>query len=262
MSNIYFVIKDKYLLENTRLHPQPLKNFIPKWYKDIAPSNIKNKSYREQLNVVHNIKSCPSFNEIYQEGFVILAPNDYLITYDKDTKNWSWKTPIVYKTFNIPNKREIVEIHNNNQMVDYLPDKTIKAIFKIKLPYRVVTDNGYSIRQTPIPYSYNKEFEAMYGIFKSDKIHEVNVQIAFKSNKKEILIKQGQPLCVFYPYKRENYNLKIVNEKNKIFKKVLVNTSNLYGSFFKKFKNIRYFLDTWYNLHHGLCNWIFIRLFF
>jgi hypothetical protein len=42
----------------------------------------------------------------------------------------------------------------------------------------------------------------------------------------------------------------------------LVNTSNLYGSFFKKFKNIRYFLDTWYNLQHGLCNWIFIRLFF
>lgn len=239
MSNITFVINDKYYLANKTLHPKPLKEFIPKWYKNMNPSSMKNKSYTEQINVVLNVKSCPSFTDIYKEGFVIVAPHDYIITYDEKTGNWSWKTPIVYKSFDVPNNREQVEIHSNNQMKGYLSNNSIKAIFKIVLPLKVITPKGYSVRQAPVPYSSNKDFETMYGILRSDKVHEVNIQIGYKSKNKEILIKKGEPLCVYYPFKRENYKLNIVSIENKIMQKIYVNTSNLYSSFNKKFKNIK-----------------------
>ena len=243
MNNITFVIQDEFLLTNEDLHPQPISNFIPKWYADMDISKPKSNSLKDFIDTVFNVKSCPSFVEVYKDGFVIPAPHDFYIQYDKATKNWAWQTPIKYKDFSVIEDGEQVTVHGNEQMLDYLPNNPYNKIFKFNLPYKVITDKGISIRQLPIPYAYNKKWEAMYGIFRSDKVHEVNIQIGYKTDDKELLIKQGEPLCVYAPFKREKFNLKIKNTNNIEANLIKKNLSKLYSSFNKNFKNLDYYLD-------------------
>ena len=94
-----------------------------------------------------------------------------------------------------------------------------------------------------MPFNFNDDWEALYGIFRSDKVHEVNIQIGYKSTDKSILIKQGQPLCVYAPFKREKFNLKITDVNDKKAEIIKKNMSMLYSSFNKNFKNLDYYLD-------------------
>ena len=59
-------------------------------------------------------------------------------------------------------------------------------------------------------------FDYLPGLFDTDKIHEVNLQLIITSSDKEILIKQGTPLAIYIPFKRQSYQLNIVDmNKNK-----------------------------------------------
>ena len=242
MNNITFVIQDEYLLANNDLHPQPISNFIPKWYKDMQISKT-DKDVKNFINTVFNVKSCPSFLEVYKDGFVIPAPHDYLLSYNSDSGAWSWDTPIKYDDFSLINNGDQVTVHGNDQMLNHLPGTPFKKIFKLNMPYKIITSKGISVRQMPLPFEYNNEWEALYGIFRSDKVHEVNIQIGYKTANKNILIKQGQPLCVYAPFKRQKYNLQITSVKNKKAEIIKKNMSKLYSSFNKNFKNMDYYLD-------------------
>lgn len=243
MNKITFAIKDPYLLANTDLHPKPISDYVPTWFNEMQVSKSKSNSFLDIIDTVFNAKSCPSFIEIYKDGFVIPAPHDYFISYDQETDNWSWKTPIRYDEFNIISSGDQVTVHSNDQLLNHLPNNPYKKIFKLNLPYKVITPKGVSIRQLPIPYSYNDKFDAMYGIFRSDIIHEINIQIGYKTDRKELLIKQGDPLCVYAPFKREKYNLEITDHKSKQANIIYKNISKLYSSFNKNFKNLDYYLD-------------------
>lgn len=241
---ITFVINDRGLLVNKELHPKPIKDYIPEWYKSMQIGKSKHTSLFKLLDKSNNnIKSCPSFNEIYQDGFVILAPNDYILAYDKDTEAWSWQTPISHNRGEYNTNYPDVDMHNNDEMINHIPTNEYKTVFKINLPIKVVTPKGYSVRVLPIPYSFNNDYEAVYGILRADKFHEMNIQILYKTNKKEILIKKGSPLCVYAPFKREKFTAEVVDgrKNNKLINRVLVNQYNGYAEFGKRQKHINYY---------------------
>lgn len=229
MNKITFVIKDKYLLANTDLHPKPISDFIPDWFKNMKPTQP-----------IANVKSCPSFIEVYKEGFVIVAPHDYLLSYDELNNKWYWNTPVKYDNYELSPMLDQVQTHNNSQLIEHLPNSPYKFIFKLNLPMKVITPKGYSVRQLPLPYTYNEDYEILYGVFRSDKIHEINLQLGYKTDDKEIIIKAGEPLCVFVPFKREKFKLNITNKPTKT---LLINTSKLYSSFTKNIKSVDYYKD-------------------
>jgi hypothetical protein len=244
MKKIQFVIKDKHYLANKDIHPKPMSDYVPEWYKDMQPYKPKSKSLLDIINIKNNVKSCPSFVEIFKEGFAILAPCDILLSYNHKTKEWFWKTPLLYEQFEFLSGTKFVDIHNNNQMLNHVPNNNLyKLIFKINLPMKIITPNGYSVRQIPMPYNFNNDWEAMYGVFRSDKIHEVNIQIGYKTHKEEILIKRGEPLCVYIPFKREKFKLDIVDYNKRQPNILLINENKMYSSFFKRTKNIDYYKD-------------------
>tara|TARA_R110002012_G_scaffold321688_1_gene550773 strand:+ start:1205 stop:1960 length:756 start_codon:yes stop_codon:yes gene_type:complete len=249
VANIYFAFTDEKLMEVPELHPEPIINTVPEWYK-----NIPNKIFKTLDNEndfltssrVSTIKTCPSFVDIFKEGYVIKAPQDYLFYYDDETDDYKWQSSTQYDTGteHSVGRFNQVSIHSNNQMVDYLPSNSgIKFVFKIILPVNVFTDEGYSTRIIPIPYSFNQDWSSSYGVFKTDYIHQLNIQLQIKTVKKEILIKQGTPLCVVIPFKRETFTHKIVdlNKDKKLLKKLNRSRVLFDGKFSKQ-----YYINKWH----------------
>ena len=225
------VCTDEGIYHNKELLPQPAKNYKPRWYENIKVKyDIDEK--RPILSKIlkpKTIRQCPSFMEIYEEGFVIPAPTDYYLSLENDV--FEWKTPINYKTVYDTGE---VRFHGNIQFVDHLPNQAnIKGVFKIILPYVVFAPKGYYLKLLPTPYEFNQDFHANYGIQNLDNIFELNVQINFTSDKSEILIKRGQPLALVIPYKKEKIDIeyKLLEEEKKYQKIIAKDKFNLINVF-------------------------------
>lgn len=206
MKKITFATDNKYLLDFPELYPQPARNFIPQWYKDI-PVNFNNTRFNyipKKIPVGRTVKTCPSFMEVFNEGFVMVAPCDIWIRVE-DNGEWEWKTS--------SHGFELQE-HGNFQMVDALPGKPIKQILKLINPWHIFTPKGYSTRQLPMMHHYNPDWYVPYGVLKADVHHEAHQQICYTSDENEIVIKRGEPLNYIVPFKREKFVMK-VDDANK-----------------------------------------------
>lgn len=237
MKKIYFAVTDERLLLAEDVHPEPMSSFAPKWYRDI-PGNVKTKSDFgfKLLNKARTVKTCPSFVDVFQEGYVIKAPMDYVFKV-QENGDWMWKTS--YFFHNEFTEEIQVEIHEDEQYIDHLPkESNIKKIFKMVLPLNIHVPKGYSIRQIPMPFYFNPDWHVTYGVMRADRILQINLQLNFTSDKEEILIKKGEPLCVYIPFKREKFIYKVVSRHyKKIFK---VKENQFLMDIMTRFKNSYY----------------------
>lgn len=191
--------------------PQPARNFIPKWFKDM-PIDVPYFSTDKLIPNTRTVRLCPSFTDIFTEGFVLPAPCDIWMKVDKDdVEKWSWK---------LPNDKFSMEMHTRIQYSAQVPHTPVKQIFKLNYPWRLIVPKGYSVRQVPLIYDYNPDWHVAYGTYHADVVNEINLQILFTSDKEEILIKAGEPLCYYIPYKREELEMVIDNDYEKYKPKI------------------------------------------
>ena len=214
------------LNEINSLKIQPAKNFIPNWYQN---TNIYNNKKLDIPNRIKTIKSCPSFYNIFNEGYVMVAPVDIYIKVFDEHYEWT-----------IPNENIYLEDHAKDQFVELSKISNIKYISKLVSSWHCITPKGYSLRQIPMSY-HNFKFSVPYGVVNTDYSHEINPQIMFNNNIKNIYIKQGQPLALYIPFKRnDKLKLKIENynqHKNKIKKsKFLISGSTFKSNYLKYLK--------------------------
>jgi hypothetical protein len=185
--------------------PQPAKNFIPDWFKDMPVHKAIDDPKTALLHQLDmsTIKKCPSFRDIWKYGIVIPAPCDIYINATHD--EWMWRTPT-----------NIIELeyHADYQFKDHYPNKNIKGVFKIKHPLAVITPKGYSVMQIPLLYHNNPDWYFPWGLLDSDEYHDLNPQLIVTSKDREILIKQGEPLFYLYPFKRENWQIEMLEYKD------------------------------------------------
>lgn len=189
-----FLDKNIYLDKST--HPKLIKDTKPKWYKDMPLRLLKKTPVGNQQ--IKTVKGCPSFVDTFKNGLIIYAPTDIKLFVNGD-----------FAKFELPYKSNyyFVDTHTNDQFINYLPDTNYKRIFKIVLPLAIFTEKGYSCYQYNYPFDNKKGFETIFGQFETDKIHEVNIQVAFTSDEDEIIIEKGTPLCIYMPYKRNEIDL-------------------------------------------------------
>ncbi len=214
-------IKTKYIATNEEyfeaksLLPQPIVKHIPQWWR-----KMKGTTHQDAIDVMWmkrtiNIKSCPSFIDIYKEGIVLLAPCDIRVSFDDVDDIWTWRSPIEM----FPNEpaTNLVTFHNDDQMKNYLPPTSkTRVVFKINLPLLVQVPKGYKLRLTPVPFQYNEDFKTIEGIFNPKFQPQVNILLEYISPKNEILIKQGTPLAVHIPYKKDDIEIEteMYNDKD------------------------------------------------
>lgn len=197
--------------------PQPAKNFIPDWFKKMPTYADRPQIFEDMQDPSKHFgyssktktaKKCPSFADVFNNGFVIPAPCDIYCTYDQEKQQWYAETGLKYsgrnalENFSIP-----ISIHDTQQYLDHAPDAPYEYIFKLDNVWSVVTPKGYSIMQIPMLWHNNPKFEVAYGIIHTDQYHQINLQLMMRKGLQEMEIKMGTPLCYIVPYKREEYNL-------------------------------------------------------
>ena len=100
--------------------------------------------------------------------------------------------------------------------------------------------NSRSFESIQLEKYYNRTSQRLRarGLLRTDKNYHLNFQINIKTDQKGIFIKQGQPLALIVPYKRETYKSKIVdlNEKNKFSIQYHKHYLKTYGSFKMNFR--------------------------
>lgn len=228
MKNIYYTTKNEYVLNTKELQPKPIHKVIPKWFRDL-------KAFDEDIKTV---KTCPSFIDKYAQGFVNYASQDYQIDYIEETDSWEWRTntTLIDKKYSVHAGNNEIEYHNSRQLTGHIPKDKYYLTLKITLPYRVVTPKGYSIRQEPILFNENEHYDIVSGTWHSDRVHSFSVFILVKK-KESFVIKQGTPLVVHTPYKRETFKSSFIKQtKNKkIHARMLNNDLLLQGKVFNKY---------------------------
>lgn len=220
--------KDIYYTE--QIHPIPMSEYPIEWYE-----NIKAEKLYFDGQDGKNVKSCPSFIEIYQEGYVIPSPTDYSISVTPKG-DFFWECA---RSFKDVMERDDIEYHYNEQLVSHLPkDYDTKMIIKINLPWKVFTPKGYSIRIMKMPFTSNKLWEPTYGVLRTDRNYHLNFQTNIKTNTEEVFISQGEPLALIVPYKREDFKSQIVdlNEKNQYSTQYHKHYLKTYGTFKPNFR--------------------------
>lgn len=213
--------------------PQPAKNYVPDWYKKTPIDNSDNLGFKHKLiPTSRTVRTCPSFMDVFKDGYVLPSPCDIWFKIGDNGDAWEWQTSTdVFRTKNY----QLIDEHHDGQFIEHLPNKEIKKVFKIHYPWFFIAPKGYSIRQMPMMYHYDKDWFVPYGIIKNDMYAEINPQICITSYNKEILIKKGSPLCYIIPFKRNDaINLEIGTMdryKNDIEKKRYVPSSTFRSSY-------------------------------
>ena len=223
--------------------PQPAREFIPRWYKDIKTTRVS--------ETIPNIKACPSFPLWFQNGYVVPTWTDIVLRYNETTGAHYWATP---------HEGYRMSFHPNAQLVPYLPDhikNDIAFILKTECPWRIMTPEGYSIMQLNMYYEYSPLFEALPGIIPSDIWHQINQQLIIKKSTfrelgkeclekpflgwKYITIPKKSPLAVYVPFKREDYDYEIVPypKDKELFELDETNMLKIKGKFFKQLPQLK-----------------------
>lgn len=206
--------------------PKPSKFFIPSWWKDIPSNTIK------------TVKNCPSFPDFFSQGYVVPMWMDSIIGYDKDASSWSAQSAVTLPKW---------EIHHYDQFLKYA-DPNFKGsesnfIFKANCPWRIITPPGYSVLQLPLFYHFNKEYSVLPGVIDTDIHHEINQQVLYHSDKKEIIINRGDPFVLYVPFKRTKFNysvsLQTEEEKDMFARQHLNFDSRILGGSYRKLQRDR-----------------------
>ena len=167
--------------------PKPAKNFIPKWFKDMP----------RQINDAVTVKQCPSFPDYFSQGYIIPMWTDVKLKSDVDS--WSWETPIDKVSWNH---------HGSDQFLNHTKASFNgvegQFVFKAICPWRIITPPGWSVLQLPLFYHFNKEWSVLPGVIDTDIHSEINQQVLYHGNGKEVMIKCGDPFVLYIPFKRSN----------------------------------------------------------
>jgi hypothetical protein len=193
--------------------PRPAKYFIPQWFKDIPNSDPM------------TVKVCPSFPDYFSQGYIVPMWTDVRLKIEGN--DWSWETATDQVKW---------DIHNNNQFLDYTNASFNgidgQFVFKAICPWRVITPPGWSLLQLPLFYHFNKDWSILPGVTDTDIDSEINQQVLYHGNGKEILIKKGDPFVLYIPFKRsEKLKLEIGHQTKKDKKNFIKDAFNINSSF-------------------------------
>lgn len=192
---IEFISRVPELLQIEECLPKPAKNFLPAWWKNIpVPENLRQATVRE----------CPGIADWFSQGYIIPMWMDISLFYNKEEDRWG----VLHS-----DKLEPWDIHKDNQFIDHVEPSMYGSkaslVFKSHSPWLIKTSPGYSVYQMPLFYNFNNNFSVLPGVVDTDIHHEMNQQVLYHGDQKEIFIKRGDPFVLYVPFKRTKYDLSV-----------------------------------------------------
>ena len=185
--------------------PVPAVKNVPEWYKSLSKFDKSNDDIT--LGVKNNIgadgalvstKMCMPFFDALTGGYHYILEDDVHVNLDKEGKPvLSWDGDVM-----MVDKRPIIDIP--------VPDNCHPIHYGWRMNWYYETPPGYSVLITHPMNRYDLPFYTMSGIVESD-IWGLPVFTAFFLKRNFIgTIKKGTPIFQIFPFKRENWELSVV----------------------------------------------------
>lgn len=177
----------------------PIKNHIPKWYKDLKKFNGEKPQFVPYKTV--GVKECAPFLDALTTGYTIQLPADVLIEKQESGGHmFTWMSP---------DQRDLVG--TRPEIPDqYFPSLPGFSSTKFSWLTRVAIEipSGYSILVTHPLNRFDLPFQTFSGVIDSFAMPSGVIPFYLKSDF-EGLIPAGTPIAQIIPFKRDNWVSKL-----------------------------------------------------
>jgi hypothetical protein len=202
---IEFIYHDQLAYE-MGIHPQPAKNFIPKWHKDMKPyhKNFFNpdgkKIIVENRSSNASAKKCTPMLDSIISGYIVPLWCDVQIRQTKNQETKEWFPSITWRI-----KKDVFELHGPSSREIPAPFGYDQEVFKFITWFRIKTPKGYSVMVHTPSGHYNLPFYAIPAIIDSDKSVIDNNFPCWIQKGFEGIVEKGTPMAQVTPFKRINW---------------------------------------------------------
>jgi hypothetical protein len=187
--------------------PEPSSKVIPQWYKDVDSYINGEKKPNIDGRTMATIKRCmPVFDAIIS-GYIIYSSSDVYVSQQVGYGG------VPYPHYTWPSM-DMIDFHPIEQAPNH-PLKNVNFSYpKWTNPWGIKTPKGYSVLITQ-PFHRESVFTILPGIVDTDTYNApVNFPFVLNDPSYEGLIPAGTPLAQIIPFKREQWNMKLGNEKD------------------------------------------------
>lgn len=187
--------------------PVPASKVVPAWYRSQA-GEISSKTDMLRGSFAATVKKCMPVFDSMTAGYIISAPCDIYLDATNPEK-LEYSVPIALKSF----QPDMFAFHAREQYTEYPLDvsKYHKDLFRIMPFWSVGTEKGYSCLFINPMHAEESPLVAIPGIVDTDGfITEGHFSFMVKKDFKGT-IKQGTPLVQVIPFKRDNWEMQIVD---------------------------------------------------
>jgi hypothetical protein len=222
--------------------PKPASVFIPDWYKNMS-SYLGHKKVPDENNHTHSsLKRCMPVFDSMVSGYIITSYTDVYISQRDVVKHEPGKEDVIEGSipwYQWPSFNSI-EFHPRTQAPGYVNQHAMPEHANYPKwinSWAVKTPKGYSCLFLP-PMHRESEFSILPGIVDTDSYFApVNFPFYLHDWGYEGTIPAGTPLAQVIPFKRDNWQMKITNEKDNTFKETFKIINGLKTVFFDSYKN-------------------------
>ena len=223
------------LMHDEEVKPVPAIKNLPDWFRDLPPDMDKNSYGFNGFT----IKRCMPFLDAITSGYVLKAHQDLQINFDFLNKENKIKdinvSPHVARPDSFIDKGYEeglgYNFGNNFHPIRQVGDKCPFTKENSNLPFvkfintwNVVTPPGYSVMYLPVINNKDSRFTPITGIVDTDDNYYIHTNFPIIIHQKgKFVIKRGTPIVTVFPFKRENWKMKIKEIDIKKFKNAKTN---------------------------------------
>jgi hypothetical protein len=206
---ITFTLMPEYRNVHKDYYPVHASRLVPDWYKQMQTYANKGENLigSEKRNS-QTMKRCMPVFDAITSGYLITTYTDMTVTYDNS------KVPSVEWAHD-PASAAAIGFHNASQVVGYKNIDLPMGAPKFKNPWYIKTPKGYSCLFIAPMHRPSNGFRIMEGVVDTDKYFN-SVQFPFLFDDGfEGVIPAGTPIAQVIPFKRNNWEMKIGDDKDR-----------------------------------------------
>lgn len=213
--------------------PKPASKFIPEWYKNLESYMGGVKKPTGQGDTTGTIKRCMPVFDAINAGYIITTPADVFISQVDGKPYYEWSN------------FGLIQFHTIDQAPNH-PNKNghTDSYPKWLNPWSIRTPKGYSTLFVQ-PLHRESPFTILPGIVDTDEYYApVNFPFVLNNITFEGLIPRGTPIAQVIPFKRDDWQMEIGNQKDliaqgKITNKLKLTIFDSYKTMFRKNKEYK-----------------------
>lgn len=210
--------------------PQPMRSFVPDWFKSLRPSKE-----RYSADVVRNLKNCPSYINLMQNGYILRSQADIIVSRGEDglTTVTSNLEPILKQVSQDYKVGLDIDYHDNRQFGEFFPHEEgfLEASIKFTCPFMFIPEGKVDVLFLPCWWHEGYKYvRAFHGMFSQDSNNptgwEVNTMVKEPNVGESYCIPAGTPLVQIVCCNVVGADFEYVEDENlykKHFQKVVGN---------------------------------------